>query len=339
MSLNRLVADPRPPATRETRPQSAVPLVRAAARRPMGQAFLDLARPGRNGWWRYAVGLLLILFCWLIVGSVLSFIPPLVSALNNGSATLAIDPQTGSFAGASRFSRYLGLSLSFITFLIGILLAVRWIHGRPIRTLVTALARVRWGRIALAFALWSGLMALAALVEALLYPGRYEFALEPARFLPAALLILVLTPIQTTTEELFFRGYLLQGLGLLRRNPLFLTLTSAFIFMVPHLANPEVTASLPLLALNYFGWGVLFTILTLRDDGLELAIGVHAANNLFAALIANYTVSVLETDSIWVIKVLDPVLANVVLAVAGVVFYLLVFRWRARRVPPTDRPV
>ena len=42
------------------------------------------------------------------------------------------------------------------------------------------------------------------------------------------------------------------------------------------------------------------------DGGLELALGLHVANNLYSALVANYTVSALPSESIFTVNVIDP---------------------------------
>jgi hypothetical protein len=56
-------------------------------------------------------------------------------------------------------------------------------------------------------------------------------------FLPVAL---VLTPLQASVEEFFFRGYLMQGIALKTRNAIIPIVLSSFLFMLPHLLNPEV---------------------------------------------------------------------------------------------------
>jgi len=140
------------------------------------------------------------------------------------------------------------------------------------------------------------------------------------------LLIFIFTPIQTSAEELFFRGYLLQAWGHVLKNPVGLALINGILFMLPHLANPEVASGPVLLALYYFGIGAFFAFITLRDNGLELAIGAHAANNMYAAIFANYTDSVLPTDSIFTVTELDPLFGLLSFAVIAGVFYVVLLR-------------
>jgi membrane protease YdiL (CAAX protease family) len=274
-----------------------------------------------------------ILFFWFGIGGFFIVVVPLLWALAASGPNLQIDPATGTPLGLDRFVGYIALNLSFLTFLIGILVAVSRVHGRSPRTLITPYRRIDWRRVGQGFGIWVALAAVAALIEALLFPGRYVLTFDPARFALIAPVVLLLTPMQTTTEELFFRGYLLQAFGLRTRRPWLLALITATLFTLPHLFNPEVFAgSGALVIASYFGIGAVWALATLADDGLELALGAHAGNNLFSALVANYDVSALETDSIFTIGELDAVYADLSLLIMAVIFWLLVFRVLRRSV-------
>jgi uncharacterized protein len=56
-------------------------------------------------------------------------------------------------------------------------------------------------------------------------PGEYKFDFDINKWPVAFLIVIILTPIQTSAEEIFFRGYLLQGMGLIMRQPLILIFT------------------------------------------------------------------------------------------------------------------
>ena len=49
----------------------------------------------------------------------------------------------------------------------------------------------------------------------------------------------------------------------------------------------------------YIGTGIFLGILTLMDDGLELALGFHAANNLIGALLLTSDWSAFQTNSVF----------------------------------------
>jgi len=100
-----------------------------------------------------------------------------------------------------------------------------------------------------------------SLLEALIYPGRYVWTLNLTRFLPFLFLALFFIPIQTSAEELFFRGYLLQEIGLRSRNIWVLSCISGLLFGLPHLLNPEATVNFPLLGFYYFAFGFSWRLL------------------------------------------------------------------------------
>jgi membrane protease YdiL (CAAX protease family) len=161
-------------------------------------------------------------------------------------------------------------------------------------------------------------------LEALTHPGRYALTLELPRFVPFALLALVLVPIQSSAEELLFRGYLLQGFGLRLRSIWVLSLLSGLIFGLPHLFNPEAGVHFWWMGLYYVSIGAALAFITLRDGRLELALGMHAANNLFTALFANYSGSVLPTPAVFTARSVDPPFAFLTL-LAGLLLFVLVF--------------
>ncbi len=273
--------------------------------------FIDLAKLGKNNWWRYIVALTLI----LVTPVALTIVANVLFA-RIGNNIFGLNSVIISFVEVGGFEACL---------IIGVLLAVRVIHLRPFLTLITPRESIDWKKFGKSFGLFFGLVAFATLLDYLLNPSTYEYRLKPEQFLIFASLALILTPIQTTAEELLFRGYLLQSMALLTRNRAALVLASGVLFMLPHLANPEMTAGFWPMAFYYFLVGGILTIITLRSNGLEMAMGIHAAINLFAVLIVNYANSALETESIFYCTELDPIFTVVSFGVIGAVFYLVMF--------------
>lgn len=270
---------------------------------PQTERYLGLALEGRIEWWRYALAVPLILFFWLVLG----YLPYLALA-----GMRPLDPMLV----------YFSVNCSIFMMFAGLAIAMRWLHRRPLKSLVTPAPGLDWGRVAQGAAVWGLLALIAAGAEHALYPDRYYLSFDPARFFAFAALVVLLTPIQTTTEELVFRGYLMQALGCIMRRPALIAVVSAVIFAVPHLLNPEVQRyGVGLLAAGYFTIGLLLAVVTLRDGRLELAIGMHAANNLVLALIANYEGSVLATESVFTARELDPAYSLASLVAGSLVFY------------------
>jgi hypothetical protein len=265
--------------------------------------YLDLVHEGRNDGWRYALGVLTIAFFWLGLGHL-----PYAWFAD----AVAGDPLLDLLA----------LNFSILTMLAGLATAVRWLHGRTLKSVITPEARVDWARMARGAAAWVVVAALTAAAEHLLYPGRYYLSFDPQRFYYFAAAVIVLTPLQCAAEELVFRGYAIQGLALVTRRPALIAAASGVLFAAPHLLNPEVHQYGALvMAANYFAIGVVLAVIALRDGRLELAIGLHAANNVFLALVANYEGSALATGAVFTARELDPWYSLATLVAGGSGFY------------------
>src|SRR5688572_26148769 len=142
--------------------------------------YLELARQGKNDWWRYLLSLPAILVTWLFVGSI-----PIVLLL--AYVSMDGDPATDfsgtGFLGVPVILEFLITMSSFVPFLVATFLAVSLIHARPLKTLITGEAHIRWKRIMAGAGVWFAIAALLSIVESLLYPGRYVLTFQPARLL------------------------------------------------------------------------------------------------------------------------------------------------------------
>lgn len=170
------------------------------------------------------------------------------------------------------------------------------------------------------------MLIAATASEYFIRPDDFIFSLKAEVFFTGLPIVLILTPLQAATEELLFSGYIIQSFGLVIRNKIILSLISGIIFTLPHLFNPEISHGLFLMVLNYFAIGFLFAVITLKSNTLEMAIGAHAANNLFAALLVNYEDSVLTTNSVFCLMEINPLYSLIEIIIVGLVFYLLVAR-------------
>ena len=131
-----------------------------------------------------------------------------------------------------------------------------------------------------------------------MFPENYEINFNLKPFFILALIVVVLLPIQTSAEEYLFRGYMMQNLGLITRNRWFPLLFSSVAFGLLHGANPEIEKFGSIVFVFYIGSGLFAGIMTLMDDGMELALGWHAANNMVAALLVTADWTALQTHSI-----------------------------------------
>ena len=92
----------------------------------------------------------------------------------------------------------------------------------------------------------------------------------------------------------------MQGIGILFHNKWLPFIFTSIVFGVLHAANPEVEKLGLIVMIYYIGTGSLFGITTLVDEGLELSLGMHAANNIVAAVLVTSNWTVFQTDALYI---------------------------------------
>jgi membrane protease YdiL (CAAX protease family) len=182
---------------------------------------------------------------------------------------------------------------------LGILVfCIRRIHGRPVLTLFTARPVFDWKRFFTGFFTW-GLLLLAMLGISYWAMGAdVTWNYEPETFWRLLLISIFIIPLQTTFEEAFFRGFLIQGFGSFFRRGWITILFTGGLFGALHAANPEVEVLGSGILAYYIGTGVFLGLIILLDDGLELSLGFHAINNIFGVLIVTNNWQVFQTDAL-----------------------------------------
>ena len=263
--------------------------------------YVEAARRGSHRWWRYLLGLVIILFAWLVVGTVASLLVAIAIGGQEGFAAF----RQADYSALGSVGSFLVILAGFPCFLGGTLLTVSLIHRRPPLTLIRAQEKISWYRVGQGFVAWFVPFCLiGGLGQYLFYPDTFSFNSDLAALALFVPITLIFTAIQTTTEELFFRGYIVQGASLIWSNRVFLAIVSAVIFTLPHLLNPEAIAGGWLTVFsNYFLVpGLLWTVVSLIDGTTELAIGVHFANNIGGILLINITGSAVTTPALFTIS-------------------------------------
>ncbi len=293
------------------------------------KTYLEISSAGKNDWWRYILSVFFILFMWFFVGSIPLLILITILTLNGTPPELI---SANGISSAAPLWNFIATVASFLPLFISIPLAIRFIHKRPMQTIITPAKSIHWRRIFNSFAVWFFLSGIITFIEALLYPGRYIFSMDLPKLLPFLIATLLLIPFQSSAEEFFFRGFLLQWVGLKLKNRLALSLISGLLFALPHILNPEVSVDFWLTMSFYFIFGVFAAWVTLKDNGLELALGMHAANNIYACIFANYSKGVLQTPAFFTTNQLDASYNLAATAVSILIFYFVFFQpWKAAK--------
>ena len=244
-----------------------------------------------KNFWYYILGsFILILFS--TIGQ-LPMIPFLPSELPSPDA----DPMDIFKTIPSNLRLFL-LLLSFAFVLPGIWLVVKKLHDLPIMSVLSSRKKIDLERVLYSFMLWGTVVSAFVFLEYSLNPDNYVFNFKVKEFLILAVIAILFIPIQTSVEEIVFRGYLMQGFGHWLNSRFMALFLTSTVFGSLHLANPEITALGYEFVILYITVGFVLGIMTLMDDGLELALGFHAANNLIAALLVTADWTVFQTESI-----------------------------------------
>ena len=175
---------------------------------------------------------------------------------------------------------------------------VKFVQGQSIVSLTTSRNKVDFKRVFFSFFLWASITALMTVIAYYVKPENFVINFNPQKFFIFLALAIILIPLQTSFEEYLFRGNLMQGLALATRSRIIALLIPSILFGVMHLANPEVGKIGPIIMVYYIGTGLFLGILTVMDEGLELALGFHAANNLIAALLVTADWTAFQTHSV-----------------------------------------
>ena len=258
--------------------------------------FLEQAIKPENRFWKYLLGSVFIITASFI-GQVpftlaiiyKSFINKTAVPTDNASALKMFEPNLTLFL----------LMISFVFALAGIYFVIKYIHKQTLLSITTARKKVEWNRIIFSFLLWSVFSIITILTVYYQSPEEYVWNFKLIPFLILVLIGTILIPIQTSTEEYIFRGYLMQGFANLARNKWFPLVMTSLIFGLMHILNPEVEKMGYIIMVYYIGTGLFLGVITLMDDGMELALGFHAANNLIGALLVTSDWSAFQTHSVF----------------------------------------
>ncbi len=272
----------------------------------------------QNSWWRYLIPIALFLG--------LMGLNTLAVHLLNVDVGKLIKAEIER-KGSNRF--FFENLIPFAVFLAALFIWIKLVHKQPIKTLTTSRKKVDWGRIFFSFGLIIITMIVLTGIDYYNNPENYVLQFDLAPFLILSAITIIMIPIQTSFEEYLFRGYLMQGIGVLAKNKWLPLIVTSVLFGLMHLANPEVDKLGNIVMIYYIGTGFFLGIMTLMDEGMELALGFHAGNNIIAALLVTSDWAVFQTNSI-LKDVSEPAVGFNILAPVLIIYpiFLLIMAYR-----------
>ena len=257
--------------------------------------FIEQGIKKENQFWKYLIGSLIVL-----ITSQLATIPLVLGVFYKKMQQGKGFPNEDDLM--KTLDSNLTLFLIMITFLVGLatlFFVIKKIHRQTILSVTTSRKAIDWNRVLTSFSIWGIFTIVTTLVTYYYSPENFVWNFKPIPFAILAVIAIIMIPIQTSCEEYVFRGYLMQGFGNLFKNKWLPLILTSVIFGGMHILNPEVKEMGYIIMVYYIGTGFMLGILTLMDEGMELSLGFHAANNLVGALLVTSNWSVFQTASVF----------------------------------------
>ena len=124
----------------------------------------------------------------------------------------------------------------------------------------------------------------------------------------------------------------MQYIGNITTYPFIGLIISTLFFAILHGSNPEIHEfGFLKMMIYYLSAGLFLGVITILDDSLELALGVHFATNFFGATMLNYTGSAIQTDSLFKVSSLNVDAMILAFFVCALIFGLIsgyIFKWK-----------
>lgn len=256
--------------------------------------FMEHPPQGKFGLGRVSLTIGLVILAYF-VGSLFLFLDINLNFQSNSIPLVSI-ADFAEVMGKNRL--FIWMLFPFVLVFATLIFATKYIHQIPIKSIFTARDCFDWKRFFFSFLLWGFLCVLTTLFD-LFYHGNFTLTFEWSRFIPLFVLSILLLPIQTTCEELLFRSYLLKGLKRKLGSSIGAIIISGIMFGLIHAGNPEIARIGYHLLIYYALIGIFLGYLVTLDNGLELSIGFHAANNLVIALLVTTNWQAFQTDAVF----------------------------------------
>jgi uncharacterized protein len=318
--------------------------------------YLSYSFSGKNTPWRYLVMLVAVFLAANTVGAI-----PMIIGFASRAATdpeaasrLAANPSDLSVIGIDPNLALFMMLFPFLAGLVAFGLLIKPLHGRTLKQTLTGAASLRWKRVFISALLWTIFSALYLMVYKWIDPSNFRINNTSSTLVWLIIISVTIIPFQASFEEVIFRGYLMQGLTVMSRrwrvmgNALFPLITTSLLFGIMHAWNPEIKEYGFLTMIpQYILFGLLFGIFTIIDDGIEIAAGAHAANNIFLSIMLTNSSSALQTPAVFEQLNILPWVEFWALLVTSILFFLVmmkIFGWKDlsvlwKKVEPTSGTV
>jgi membrane protease YdiL (CAAX protease family) len=294
---------------------------------------LEYALGKDNQFWKYIIVLLISLIASNFIGIMPYMITAIIIGTSNGLQmdTILFNIMDAKYLGMSTNLSLFLMLIAFIVAFLALVLFIKLLHHQSIQEVINGTKKIRWSRVFSGAGVWAAILFVSFIVSYISNPDDFVLQFDISSFIPLFFISMLMIPIQTSYEELAFRGYLAQGIGRITKSRWMALLIPSILFGLMHLANPEVKEfGFWIMIPQYIMFGLIFGLVSILDDGIELALGMHAANNIFLSLTVTHSSSALQTSAIFSQKEVDPtygLIELIVFSLIIVVFFYKKYNW------------
>ena len=261
--------------------------------------YIQQGYKGNTKWFYWVFTILLVFFGWQVIGVLPLMALAIMNSANMAEFTKAAEDNFMTLGIDNNLFLFF-MILTFAFGLISLIIGVKYIHKRTFTSLVTSRESIDWKRFWFGFITWGVIASVTIIIGIYLTPENYVWNFKPIPFFTLLAVSFLFLPFQTSFEELLFRGYFMQALGILAKNRWLPLILTSVVFGLLHGANPEVEKLGYISMVFYIGTGLFYGITTLMDEGTELSLGLHAINNIVAAFFVTTNWTVFQTDALYV---------------------------------------
>ena len=278
--------------------------------------------------------LVLVFLAGNLIGTLPILITSSVKSLSDPQvlSRLSENPNDFSALGLNQNLLLVYLMIPFIIGLVAFVFLIKPLHYRSFISTINGNGRIRWKHFITGAAVWMIFMLAYLLIYMQFDPDNFSLNNTSSSLIILVLISFLLIPFQAAYEEIIFRGYLMQGFSVIIAYRLFPVIMTSLLFALLHSLNPEVREYGFLTMMpQYLVFGLIFGLVTIFDDGIEAAMGAHAANNIFLCIMVTHRSSALQTPAIFEQHNIYPWSELAGLVITGFLFILIlrkIFKWK-----------
>ncbi|MFN1834674.1 lysostaphin resistance A-like protein [Balneola sp. MJW-20] len=293
--------------------------------------FIAQAKEGDNRWWKYLSSVLVIIGSFLL-GQVplflFSYYKKIQSGLSDDQFSEFLDTLSYTSLGISQNTFFLLIMGAFSLTFCAVIFLVPKIHKRPNLSFITSRKKFDHNRFWIGLFTW--LIISCCITFLVLDANQYEYTFEIGKFIPLVIIAVALVPMQSATEEIVYRGFIMQGVYKLLGRKWATLMIVALLFAISHAFNPEFKNGFITIIPAYLIFSFTLTYITVIDEGIEIPIGIHTGNNLFVALILSARGASVTTPSIFTTSIgnLIDILPILLGSLSIISFMLLKLRYK-----------